>query len=209
MAGTPVDGDLFYAIDGKLHELKGQTRLKSGYPFNPRRLNWMLQQLIEGNFCSELLDFKMDLLLKGAERFHVAEHFKQAASKDAEVQMEQTHICDIETGMSVDPEWLNYFEEHVPDVAAKLFRIKSMGAQAAVTWRELEECYGARPVRFVHIYDFLRQKIPLSGGYLTFFAEKDGKMCTVVAQKLSRGWHIMVYPVYLELLSETYIIVAV
>ncbi len=48
MAGTPVTGDLYYEIDGKLMEIKRQLRQKKGYPFNPYYLRLLLQSVIEG-----------------------------------------------------------------------------------------------------------------------------------------------------------------
>ena len=47
---TIVKGDLYEAIDGKLHEIKRQMRQKDGYGFDPKRLDSALQAVIEGRF---------------------------------------------------------------------------------------------------------------------------------------------------------------
>lgn len=47
---TIVKGDMYEAIDGKLHEIKRQIRQKGGYPYDPARLDSALQAVIEGRF---------------------------------------------------------------------------------------------------------------------------------------------------------------
>lgn len=50
MAGIPVTGDQYYALDGKLLEIKRQLRQNGGYPFDPQQLDAALQAIIEGRF---------------------------------------------------------------------------------------------------------------------------------------------------------------
>ena len=47
---TVVTGDRYFAIDGKLLEIKRQLRQKDGYPFDPDRLERVLQDAVEGRF---------------------------------------------------------------------------------------------------------------------------------------------------------------
>lgn len=47
---TIVKGDLYEAIDGKLHEIKRQVRQSGGYPYEPERLDLALQAIVEGRF---------------------------------------------------------------------------------------------------------------------------------------------------------------
>lgn len=47
---TIVTGELYEKIDGKLVEIKRQLRQKGGYPFDPLKLDRLLQLLVEGKF---------------------------------------------------------------------------------------------------------------------------------------------------------------
>ncbi len=50
MAKQIVAGELYEGITGKLFELGRQIRQKSGYPFDPEKLDRYLQNAIEGKF---------------------------------------------------------------------------------------------------------------------------------------------------------------
>jgi hypothetical protein len=52
-----VAGDVYYEIDGQLHEIKRQLRQRGGYPYDPIYLKTALQKIIEG-----------DLICKGNEK---------------------------------------------------------------------------------------------------------------------------------------------
>src|SRR6266851_9492858 len=47
-----VTGELYFQIDGQLHEIKRQLRQESGYPYSPYQLKTALQAAIEGNFAN-------------------------------------------------------------------------------------------------------------------------------------------------------------
>jgi len=50
-----VPGDLYFKIDGLIHELKRQLRQKGGCPTDPRKIAHILQKVIEPAKCDELL----------------------------------------------------------------------------------------------------------------------------------------------------------
>ncbi|MDP2587614.1 MAG: hypothetical protein Q8P33_02475 [bacterium] len=45
-----VAGELYFEIDGKLHEIKRQIRQKGGYPYDPQALNNALHKIVMGDF---------------------------------------------------------------------------------------------------------------------------------------------------------------
>lgn len=44
-----VAGNIYYEIDGQLHEIKRQLRQRNGYPHNPAALKAALQRIVEGD----------------------------------------------------------------------------------------------------------------------------------------------------------------
>lgn len=50
MANNIVAGEMYYGLDGQLHEIKRQLRQPGGYPHDPELLKAALQNAIEGKF---------------------------------------------------------------------------------------------------------------------------------------------------------------
>ena len=80
-----VAGDLYYELDGQLHELKRQLRQPSGYPFDLARLRRYLQGAIEGLFDGEpMFPIWRTLAIGGVLRGELLRRFE--AFKQAEKQ---------------------------------------------------------------------------------------------------------------------------
>jgi len=105
-----VTGEQYVGIDGKLHDIKRQLRLRGGYPHDPEHLNRALQAIVEGRFeaVSDESTASMDDLLQGRlviadfvsrifEGWKILEHTKQTleAINDLEV------VCFLENEKSV------------------------------------------------------------------------------------------------------------
>jgi hypothetical protein len=183
----------------------GQVRGKNGYPFNPERLDRALQNIFEGVFFSKFLDFKMNISLKGGRSFNPVQHFKwQSKQSDKVTEVLFSH-CDEKFG---DDTWLNDAEIDVPDARAGIFQLKMCHLGANDIWAELQECYGAKRLQLVHIYDYLRQNPLLGDHHIYFYAVKgSGEECLVRAyfNGSREGWTISDAR---SLSAEAYLVVA-